>query len=155
MAEAKPTIAWEALEHVYYAKTQDWYWIVGIGGVTLAVLSFILGNTILGLLFLVAIVTVMIHGAKVPKVTKVELKGDGVRFGTSFYPYREIYSFSIDEEHVPPKLILDSKALITPDVQIFIEDVTVEQVREHLLDHLDEKYHEHKLVDGLIHYLGF
>jgi hypothetical protein len=155
MMDTKKVIGWDALEHAYFEKSADWYWIVGIAGVTLAVVSFLFSNTVLGVLLVVATITVMIHGAKQPRVVRVELKDNGVRFGTSFYPFRELLSFSINEEHDPPVLVLDSKALLTPDIQIFIEEVEIEAVRQHLLNHLDEKYYQHKFVDGLIHYLGF
>jgi len=148
-------LEWQALEHAYYAKSADWYWIVSIVGLTASLLVSIFGNGVFGLLLMIATGTVILHGGRIPGVTKIELLPRGVRIGSTFYPYSNLTAFSINEEHDPPILVLDCKAFLTPDIRIFIEGVSSEQVRDHLLDHLDEKYHEHSFTEGLIHYLGF
>ncbi|HEY4504544.1 MAG TPA: hypothetical protein VJI73_02105 [Candidatus Paceibacterota bacterium] len=148
-------LEWQALEHAYYEKTSDWYWIVGVVGVTASLLAFLFSNAILGLLLLVGTITVLIHGGRIPGVVKVELQERGVRIGSAFYPYSNLTAFSLNEEHDPLILVLDCKAFLTPDIRIFIEEVAVEDIRDFLLDHLDEKYHEPSLAEGLIHYLGF
>ncbi|MEK7535457.1 MAG: hypothetical protein AAB590_00360 [Patescibacteria group bacterium] len=148
-------LEWEALEHVYYKKTDDWYWIVGTVGVTTSILAFIFDNAILGLLLLIATATMLLHGARVPGVVKVELQERGVRVGTTFYPFAEMKAFSINEESEPAMLVLDTKAWLIPDVRIFIERVSTHDIRNFLLNHLDEKYHEPSISEGLIHYLGF
>jgi len=148
-------ITWEALEHVYYEKTRDWYWIVGTIGVTVSILSVIFSNYVFALFLFIATGTIMIHAAHFPSIVKVELQSNGIRVGSTFYPYRELNAFSLNEEHNPPMLVLDSKAFLYPDVRIFIEETSPQMVRDFLLDHLDEKYHQPSMVEGLIHYLGF
>ena len=148
-------LEWQALEHVYYEKTGDWYWGVGIVGVTAAILALIFGNAIFALLLLIATATIIIHAAHVPKIVKVEIMPNGVRVGSDYYAYSQLKGFSLDEEHNPPILVLDSKAFLRPDIRIFIEDKSPEEIRDFLLDHLDEKYHEPAFTEALIHYLGF
>ncbi len=154
MDKAK-SLSWEAVEHVFYEKTSDWYWIVGVVGATLTILSIIFGNALLALLIALATGTIIIHSRELPAIVKVELLGNGVRIGTRLYPYPSLKSFSLNEEHDPPIIILDVKAFLEPDVRIFIEDVSVEEVRDFLLDHLDEKYYQSSFIDSLVHYLGF
>jgi len=155
VANKQKTISWEALEHAYYEKSSDWYWIVGTVGITLAILALVFGNIILSILLIIATGSMLLHGARVPGIIKIELLPKGVRVGNNLYPYSQIKAFSLNEEHDPPILVLDSRALLAPDINVFIEKVTPEEVRDYLLDHLDEKYHEPSAAEGLIHYLGF
>lgn len=155
MVETKQTLAWEAVEHAYYEKTSDWFWIVGVVGGTITILGLIFSNVIIALLAAIATATIIIHAREFPAIVKVELLGNGVRVGNRIYPYPAIANFSLNEEHDPPVLILDVKAFLEPSLRIFIEDHSVEEVRDFLLDHLDEKYFQHSLLDSLIHYLGF
>src|SRR3989338_4249079 len=151
----KKDIEWETLEHSYYKKASNWYWIVGICGGTLTVLCFIFSNPTFGLVLLIGTVSVMLHGAKIPNVIKINIMGDGVRVGTQFFPYANLTAFSIDEKIDPPVLVLDSKAFLVPDIRLLLEDVNPDDVRDYLLDHLNEVYHEPSLTEGLVHYLGF
>ena len=155
MPMAKKEIEWETLEHTYYEKTSNWFWIVGIVGTTLTVLCFIFSNPTLGLVLLLGTLSTMLHGARVPNVVKIAIQDNGVRIGSQFYPYTNLNSFSLDEKAEPPVLVLDSKAFLVPDIRLQLEDVDPEKVRDYLLDHLNETYHEPSFVDGLIHYLGF
>ncbi len=153
--ESKPNIEWRTLEHAYYEKTGDWYWIVGIVGLTVSVLAFLFGNGLFALLMLVATITVLIHAARVPTEVTVSLQGNGVRVGSNFYPYTSLTAFSLDEESAPPVLVLDSKAFLVPNIHIFIEEAKVGSIRDFLLDHMNEKYHVPSVVEALVHYLGF
>ncbi len=152
---AKKEIEWETLEHTYYEKTSDWYWIVGVIGGTLAILCFVFSNPTLGLVLLIGTVSVMLHAAKVPGKVKVSILDNGVRVGSQFYPYANLTAFSLDEKATPPVLVLDSKAFLATDLRLWLEDIEPDLVRDYLLDHLNEKYHEPSFAEGLIHFLGF
>ena len=148
-------ISWETAEHAYNEKTSDWYWIVGIVGLTIAILAWLFGNALLGGVMIVGTLTIMLHGAKRPRIIRVELNGNGVRIGSHFHPYNQLKAFSLDEESDPQVLVLDIKSPLLRDVHLFLHDISAENVRQFLLDHLDEKYHEPSFAEGLIHYLGF
>ena len=148
-------ISWETAEHAYNEKTNDWYWIVGVIGLTVAIVAYLFGNAMFGAVMIVGTLTIMIHGAKRPKVIKVELTGNGVRVGSHFYPYNQMKAFSLDEESDPQVLVLDIKSPLFRDIHLFINNIPADHIREFLLDHLDEKYHEPSFTEGLIHYLGF
>jgi hypothetical protein len=152
---AKKEIEWQTLEHAYYEKTSNWYWIVGITGGTLTILFFIFGNPTLALVLLVGTLSVLLHGARVPNLVKVSLEDRGIRIGSQFYPYANLTAFSIDEKANPPVLVLDSSAFLVPNMHILLEETNPDEVRDYLLDHLNERYHEPSFVEGLIHYLGF
>jgi len=44
---------------------------------------------------------------------------------------------------------------MSPYTHLAIEDVDVDEVRDILLDHLDEIYHEHSFIETIIDFLGF
>ena len=152
---AKSNIYWETIEHPYYEKTSDWYWIVGIVGAVLAFLSFLFGNILLAIIFILATATVMIHGARFPGLVSVEIEAEGIHVGHTFYPYTSFKSFSIDEKSDPAILVLETTGFVLSNMRLTIEDVDPEDIRDFLLDHLDELYHEDSVIDHLIHYLGF
>ncbi len=153
--QKRAPIEWQTVEHAYYEKTTDWYWIVGIVGGTLALLAILFGNWILGLLLIIAVLTMMLHGARRPGEITVSILPGGVRVGKQMWPYQEMRSFSIDEDAPIPTLVLDTRNPIVPDVRLFLEETSPERVRDYLLDHLDEIYHQPSFLDGLVHYLGF
>ena len=47
-------LSWQAHEYHHTEKTSDWYWIVGIVTVSLALICIIYNNIILGILILVS-----------------------------------------------------------------------------------------------------
>ena len=149
-------ISWDTPEHAYNEKTDDWYWIVGVVGFTIAILAWLFGNGLFGGVMLVGTLTLMLHGARRPRVIRVELTGNGVRIGSHFHPYSQLKAFSIDEESDPQVLVLDIKSPLLRDVHLYLESgMSADHIRQFLLDHLDEKYHEPSFAEGLIHYLGF
>jgi len=155
IAMADKIIEWETLEHPYYEKTQDWFWIVGIVGLTAAFLSFLLNNLLLAIILFLATIAIILHGRRVPDVITVKITGNGIHIGTEFIPFTRIKSFSIDEEESLPLLALQTNKWLAPYTHLVIEDVATEDVRDSLLDHLNEIYHEHSFTESIIHFLGF
>lgn len=153
MAKKEP-VEWITIEHAYYEKSNDWFWIVGIIGITAALLAIILGNLLFAVLIVIAAATVIIRGGKIPNLILIKLGPSGVRIGEKLYPYQSFKSFSIDEEDELPILTLVPKGFAITQLRFPIEEVDLETVRDYLLDHLDESYHEHSFAESIAHYLG-
>jgi hypothetical protein len=154
MANVK-TIEWNTLEHPYYEKKADWFWIVGIIGGLLAFLGLVFSNVLFAILIIIATVVVIVHGSKVPDQVRIRLGPDAVHVGGIMYPYTELRSFSISEEDDPEILTLVRSGGYNTHVRIIVEDVKIEDVRAYLLEHIDESYHEPHLTEAIMDYIGF
>ena len=148
-------ISWHTIEYLHREKTTDWYWIVGIITVSIALISIILTNIIFAILIFVSSFTLSLFASKKPEVILVEINTSGVSFGKTHYPYKNLDSFWIETREIHPKIILKSKKVFMPFIVIFIEEVEEERVREVLLQHLPEEEHHEPLLEKLLIYFGF
>lgn len=148
-------IFWKTQEYIHTEKTTDWYWIVGIITVSIAIVSVILNNIIFAILVIVSSFTLSLFASKRPETVGVEINPFGITFGNTHYPYAHLDSFWVETREHIPKIILKSKKVFMPFIVIFIEDVPEEKVREILLEHLPEQEHIEPFLEKLLIYFGF
>src|SRR3989344_7467453 len=144
------SISWNTVEYHHTEKTADWYWIVGIITVSIALISIILNNIIFAILIIVSSFTLSLFASKKPETVVVEINASGVTFGKTHYPYKNLDSFWVETREIQPKIILKSKKLFMPFIIIFIEDIPHEKVRETLLRHLPEEEHVEPFLEKLL-----
>lgn len=155
---AKGPIVWEAMEYEHRDKTPDWYWAVGIIGVSAALISIILGNIIFAIVILVSIFALVVAARREPKLVRFELNTIGVKIDDSFTAYNDLKSFWVENNvHHDSKSILyfKSRRMTAPLLVIPIEEVDPEQVRIFLLELLIEEEHSESIVHRFMEYLGF
>jgi hypothetical protein len=148
-------IAWQVYEFEHNEKTSDWFWIVGIIGVTLAVVAIIFDNTLFAGLIVMATVSIIVFGNKEPHLLDCEINKKGIRVHKTFYPYSNLEAFNVTEGY-SPKLLLKSSKLLMPLISIPIGNIHPDEISPILNEvlKLDEKLKEpfaHLLMD----YLGF
>ncbi|MFZ2621493.1 MAG: hypothetical protein WAX85_02965 [Minisyncoccia bacterium] len=148
-------ISWKAKEYIHREKTSDWYWIVGIITVSIAIISIILNNLIFAILIIVSSFTLSLFASKKPQMIDVEIDNSGVTIGKTHYPYAHLESFWIETREHHPRIILKSQKVFMPFVIAFIEDENEEGLREFLLQHLPEEEHIEPFLEKLLIYLGF
>ena len=148
-------LSWKTAEYLHTEKTSDWYWIVAIITISIAVISIILNNLIFAILIMVSSFTLSLFASKKPEIVEVEINNIGINFGRTQYPYTHLDSFWIETREIYPKILLKSKKVFMPFIVIFIEDVEPEKVRETLLHHLPEEEHVEPLLEKLLIYFGF
>lgn len=148
-------ISWTTVEYIHREKTTDWYWIVGIITVSIALISIILNNIIFAILILVSSFTLSLFASKKPETVSVEINHSGVTFGKTHYPYKHLDSFWVETREIQPKIILKSKKVFMHFIVIFIEDIEEERVREVLSQYLPEEEHHEPFLEKLLMYFGF
>ncbi len=148
-------LEWETLEHPYFEKTSNWYWLVGIVGITVAALGVIFGNILFAVVMAIATFAVMLHGARRPRIIIVAIDKHGVYIAENYFRYTELKSFSIDDEADIHIVTFKTNKAILPEFSVVIEDYSSEDVRDFLLDHLDEEYHQPSISVAVGNYLGF
>jgi hypothetical protein len=155
---AKPQFIWEAHEYVFQEKTSDWYWVVGIVSVSAAVLCFIFGNMLFGLIIFMGGFILSIFAARRPKLVRYELNKSGVLVDKRLYPYGTLESFWVEDNRhleMESKLMFKSQRLVVPLIVIPLDGLDPEDVRDFLLDHLLEEHHEEPLSQKIMENLGF
>ncbi len=148
-------LSWETAEYYHTEKTADWYWIVAIVTITVAIVSIILNDLIFAILIIVSSFILSLFAARRPNLMKVELDDNGITFGKTNYPYSYLESFWVETREIHPKILVKSKKMLMHLIAIFIEEVPPEEVREFLKQHLPEEEHHEPFLEKLLIYLGF
>lgn len=154
----KDPFIWEAHEYYFQAKTNDWYWAVGIIGVSIAIISIIYGNILFAVLVLLSTFALCIFGAKEPRLVRFEINKSGILIGKSLFPFGTLDSFWVeDNKHIgrPSQLFIKSKKTMVPMIAIPLEGMDPEDIRDFLLDHLFEDHHAEPLGQKVLEYFGF
>ncbi len=155
---AKDPFIWEAPEYYFQEKSTDWYWAVGIIGVSISILAVIFSNVLFALLILLSTFALALFGSKQPHTVRFEVSKKGVMIGSALYPFGTLDSFWVeDNRHVghPSKLIIKSRKLIVPLIAIPLDEVNPEEIRDFLMDHLLENHHVEPLGQKILEYFGF
>lgn len=148
-------ITWQTYEYFHTEKTNDWYWIVGIITLSIAIIAVILNNIIFGILIIVASFVLSLFASRKPDIINVTLDNVGVTFGKTRYPYTTIESFWFESEDAHPRLLLKSNKMFMPFVVIHADDEDGDEIREFLSQRLKEEEHTEPLLEKLLIYLGF
>jgi hypothetical protein len=155
---AQHSFIWETEEYFFQEKTADWYWAVGIIGVSVSILAVIFGNGLFALLILLSTFALALFGSKRPNTVRFEVGKKGVMIGNTLYPFGTLDSFWVeDNRHLgrPSKLMVKSRQLIVPLIAIPLDEIDPEELRDFLLDHLLEDHHIEPLGQKVLEYFGF
>ncbi len=148
-------ISWHTIEYLHHEKTSDWYWIVGIVTISIALISIILNNVIFAILIIVSSFTLSLFASKRPDVVEINIDNRGVTVGKIHYNYKNLDSFWVETREHIPKVLLKSKKTFMPFIVIFIEDIEPEKVHEVLSQYLPEEEHTEPFLEKLLIYFGF
>jgi len=149
-------IKWKALEYDYVDRKPDWFWAFGIVSISIILTSIVLGNVLFALLVLVGSVALFIFSIRHPQLQDYSIGQRGIAFENKVYPYSSLSSFWIETEGETPKLLIKSKKTIMPLIVLPLsEEVEFEDIRDYLLDHLDEEHLFESVTQKIMERLGF
>jgi hypothetical protein len=149
-------IQWEAPEHRYTEKTNDWYWVVGIIAISASIASIIFGNVLFGIVILLGAVVVMIYDHKKPRTIFFEISSRGIYIEKELYTYASLESFCIDEvcPH-GPQLIVKPYGLFAQLLIISLPEAHIESIEHILMKQLPKEHIEEPLAHRILEYFGF
>ena len=147
--------SWRALEYIHTEKNSDWYWIVGIVTLSIAIISIILNNVIFAILIIVSVGTLTLYASRRPTIIEVEINSKAIIIGRVKYNFEDLDSFWVEKEIGHPRLLIKSKRMLSPYISALIEDIDPENVRQALLPHLPEEQHTEPFLEKILIYLGF
>jgi hypothetical protein len=148
-------ISWETYEYFHSEKNNDWYWIVGIVTLSIALIAIILNNIIFAIFIIIASFTLSLFASRRPDVITATLDNTGVIFGKTRYPYSSLESFWFESNDAHPRLLLKSSKMFMPFIVIHADNEDPEEIRTFLSQHLKEEEHSEPLLEKILIYLGF
>lgn len=148
-------ITWETIEYFHTEKTNDWYWIVGIVTLSIAIISIILNNIIFAIFIIVASFVLSLFASRKPDIITVVLDNAGVTFGKTRYPYSSLESFWFELNDAHPRLLLKSNKMFMPFLVIHAHPEDSDEIRGFLSQHLKEEENTEPLLEKVLMYLGF
>jgi hypothetical protein len=148
-------IEWQAPEYIHTEKTTDWYWIVGIVSVSIALISIILNNVIFALLILVSAFTLSLFASRPPEMVKHELSNVGIEKGRFSHPYGEIKSFWVETGDRYPRILFKIDHRFSPYFIFLIHPDDADEIRGFLSAHIPEEKMTESIFEKLLIYFGF
>ncbi len=150
-------ISWQHPEHKHAVKNADWFWSVGIvaaGGIFLSVFfqNYLFA---LSIVLFVAISFTLVR--REPRLLTFEISRRGVRAGNILYPYSLLESFWVEDGEFDDMILFRSKKPLSPILVIPFDSTQThpEEIRDYLLDYLDEEELEEPLHQILMEWFGF
>lgn len=150
------SLSWKTSEYEHSPKTTDWYWSVGILTAGIVIVALITGNFLLGILALIAGFTIMLYGARAPRMVQFTINHKGIIIEDRLYQFENLESFWIHYD--PPdkkELGIVSEKFFMPRITIPLDDTDPNDIRNHLIQFLEEEAYEESLIEALSKYLGF
>ena len=114
-----------------------------------------MNNTIFGILILVSGFTLSLFASRKPQTVNVALTDTGIKFGTIFYPYKNMESFFVETTDMYPRIILKSKSYISPIIKILIHIDDAEEIEEKLSQHIQKEDLSESILEKIFIRLGF
>jgi flagellar motor component MotA len=148
-------ISWQGPTHLHFEKKPDWYWIVGIITLALAVVAFLFGQIISGIFVIVAATALVLHASTPPKYIKYEINDRGIMANNVLYSFLDLESFCIPHDMIPPRLLIKSRKVFMPLIVIYIEGIDPESIREIMLKYIAETEHREPLLKHILEGFGF
>jgi len=149
---------WEALDHIREKKSSDWFWIIGIVAVAIAVLAVFFNNILFALLVLIGTFVIFMAANNPAKMVNHQINRKGVQVGDIIYTYATLESFYVIDEDGwdRDRLILKSRKTLMPLIVIPLGDqVRPDEIREYLLEYLNEEEMYEPTIQRILTRIGF
>jgi len=149
-------ISWKTKEYEHRPKSIDWYWTVGIISVGLIAVAIMMKNAMFVILIMLGGFSIALFSARRPNIVDFAVTVRGIQINSNLFPYDDLESFWIhyDPPHKKELGIISKKALM-PRIVIPFGDTDPNDVREHLINFLEEKHHEEGISESIGKLLGF
>jgi hypothetical protein len=155
---AAQKITWQTVDHIKEEKSADWFWIVSIVAVSIAVLAIFFNNVLLALLILLATFTTFMLAHSAPRIVEYELSRKGVRVGDILYSYNSLDAFYVIDEdgYDRDRILFKSKRAFMPMIVVPLgEGSDPEEIRDYLLEYVDEEEMYEPISEHIMNMLGF
>lgn len=151
------SLTWTTCELKGRRRTPDWYWILGIIGITLIILSILFGNVLFGVVIATGALAIVLVTLREHEEFTFTLSDRGLQINSILYPFENMISFSILEyidPETPPTLSIHTRSILSPHLVIPLVGVDPIDVYEILEAHVDVDMHHDGVVERMVDFLG-
>ena len=156
-------IKWQTFEYDYQAKSTDWFWIVWILAIGIAVTAYLFNNLLFGIFILISAFSLSLYASRKPDLLNFILSDKGIHIGNKLISFTSLQSFWIEDNNSNSqningqrKIIFQANKKTTPYIIIPLDkSVDIKYLRKLLLKQLEEVEHTESLSQKIIEKLGF
>jgi hypothetical protein len=151
-------LQWQAFDHIREKKSNDWFWFIGIIAGAIIILSIFFNNILFALLVLVGTIIIFISANNPPKTIDYEINRKGVKIHDMLYTYATLESFYVvDEDGFDrDRLIIKSRKTLMPLIVLPLGDqVTPDEIRNFLIEYLNEEEMYEPAIQRILTHFGF
>ncbi|MEA2112951.1 MAG: hypothetical protein U9P50_03205 [Patescibacteria group bacterium] len=146
-------LSWQALEYEYKDKSADWFWVVWIISLSIAITAYLFNNILFGIFIIISAFSLSIYASRRPSLLNFELSEKGISINEKLIPFNSLRSFWIEDDL---KIILQAKRKSTPYIIIPLDkSLDTNKIKEYLLEKLEEEEHHETLSQKIFERLGF
>jgi len=154
---ASKSLEWKELEHAHNEHSNEWFWAVGIIAGSGAILAAYFGNIILAILIVIAGFTSILQGHTQPRVVTFRISRRGIQAGSTMYPFTTLQSFWVIDEEINDRIVIRSQKMLMPYLIIPFDSTKTDpdEIRDYLLEYLDEEEMQEPFLQQVMERLGF
>lgn len=142
---------WETLEHAPAEHGQKTYTIVIAVFIAIVAYALYTNSPLMAIVFILIGMVGYLSLNRPEEPTRYTITDKGVTVGREFYPFEDISSFFILEDHpdFPKHLIIQTDGWLVSHVHIPLAEQRVEAIRHLLISVVPEKKYEPGLIDTI------
>jgi hypothetical protein len=118
---------WDGLDHPHEEKKPEWYvikWIIAVGA---SLVALIFGNTLLGILIIVAAGTLSLLASRPHTYKTYVVDEHGLTISEMLVPYSRMHSYEFVDRGHDHLLVIDTKDVLNPHLLIAVPDEHLEE----------------------------
>lgn len=149
-------VSWNTFDKIQKEQKVDWFWAVAITGIAGAVLAFLFGNFLFGVFIILSIIILMFFATQKPKQISCRIDEKGLTIENQLIPYSQMFSFWLEENKTPYKLLIHTKHGISPIVDVMYDSKeTGDKIYETLIEKIEQKPLVEPIPQQIFDKLGF
>lgn len=146
-------INWQAFEYEHQTKSADWFWIIWILAIGIAITAYLFNNLLFGIFILISAFCLSLYASRKPSLLNFTISEKGILINEKLIPFISLKSFWIEDDK---KIIFQANRKTAPYIIIPLDDsVSIKYLREYLLKQLEEVEHVEPLTQKIFEKLGF
>jgi hypothetical protein len=156
-AHTGDTVQWSASEFVHHEKSSNWYLLLILATIVVAVGIFLLTRDFItmGAIILVALAFGLVAARK-PRTLEYEVNESGILISGKYYPFNLFKSFSVvDEDQASSAITLLPTKRFMPLVTMYYPLDQEDEIVEVLGEYLPYEHRESDTVDNIMRRLRF
>ena len=148
-------ITWQAFEYDYKPKSANWFWVVWILAFGIFWTAYTFSNILFGILVLVGTFSISLFASRKPDLINIILNNQEIIIHNKRYDLKNLESFWIEDNpnlvQGQRKILLKSKRKTSPYIIVPLNsNVDTEEIKEYLLQYLEETEHQESFFQILL-----